>query len=79
MTNECWAAQFDAMVHPLHRVARVVLPQMIQRRAGKIVVIGSANGLRGRALRLLCFWPDRRAISSWVRYSLSQVVGKHRE
>jgi 2-keto-3-deoxy-L-fuconate dehydrogenase len=46
-----WAAQFDAMVHPLHRLVRAVLPQMIERRSGKIVVIGSANALRGTAPR----------------------------
>lgn len=46
-----WEAQFEAMVHPLHRLVRAVLPQMIERRAGKIVVIGSANALRGSTPR----------------------------
>jgi 2-keto-3-deoxy-L-fuconate dehydrogenase len=35
------------MVHPLHRLTRAVLPQMRERRAGKIVVYGSAVALRG--------------------------------
>ncbi|MFM8746094.1 MAG: SDR family oxidoreductase [Aestuariivirga sp.] len=48
-TDRQWAMQFEALVHPLHRLVRAVLPQMIKRRAGKIVVIGSANGLRGSA------------------------------
>lgn len=50
-TDALWAAQFDAMVHPLHRLIRAVLPQMIERRSGKIVVIGSANALRGSSPR----------------------------
>lgn len=50
-TDALWEAQFEATVHPLHRLVRSVLPQMISRRSGKIVVIGSANGLRGTAPR----------------------------
>lgn len=41
-----WAKAFDVMVHPLHRLFRSVLPQMYQRERGKIVVIGSATGLK---------------------------------
>ncbi|MFW8745277.1 SDR family NAD(P)-dependent oxidoreductase [Mesorhizobium japonicum] len=40
-------AMYEAMVFPLHRLVRAVLPQMIERRRGKIVVMGSASGLRG--------------------------------
>jgi 2-keto-3-deoxy-L-fuconate dehydrogenase len=46
-----WDAMFDVMVHPTHRLVRAVLPQMLERRAGKIVVMGSANALRGTAVR----------------------------
>ena len=46
-----WQSMFDEMVHPLHRLVRAVLPQMIERRSGKIVVMGSANALRGTAVR----------------------------
>ena len=38
---------YEAMVDPLHRLVRAVLPQMIERRSGKIVVMGSASGLKG--------------------------------
>jgi len=38
---------FDMMAHPLHRLTRAVLPQMIERRRGKIIVYGSAVALRG--------------------------------
>jgi 2-keto-3-deoxy-L-fuconate dehydrogenase len=42
-----WANVFDTMVHPLHRLVRAVVPQMRERRAGKIVVYGSAVALKG--------------------------------
>lgn len=42
-----WGAVFDALVTPLPRLVRAVLPQMIERRAGKILVMGSASALRG--------------------------------
>lgn len=42
-----WANAFDVMVHPLHRLTRAVLPQMYARKAGKIVVYGSAVALKG--------------------------------
>ncbi len=38
---------FAALVDPLPRLVRAVLPQMIERRAGRILVIGSASALRG--------------------------------
>ncbi len=42
-----WRQVFAALVDPLPRLARAVLPQMIERRAGKILVMGSASALRG--------------------------------
>lgn len=38
---------YEAMVFPLHRLVKAVLPQMIERRKGKIVVVGSASALKG--------------------------------
>ena len=46
MDDDTWAEMFDVMVHPLHRLTRAVLPQMYERRAGKIVVFGSATGVK---------------------------------
>ena len=44
--DEQWMAMFDALVHPLMRFVRAVLPQMIERRSGKIIVVTSAAPLR---------------------------------
>ena len=46
-TDREWRDTFAALVDPLPRLVRAVLPQMIERRAGKIVVMGSAAALRG--------------------------------
>jgi len=47
LDDAAWQQAFDMMVHPLHRLSRAVLPQMRQRRMGKIVVYGSAAALKG--------------------------------
>lgn len=47
VTDSEWDDVFAALVHPLPRLARAVLPQMVARSSGKIIVIGSASALRG--------------------------------
>ena len=42
-----WRGTFAALVDPLPRLARAALPAMVARRAGKILVMGSASALRG--------------------------------
>jgi 2-keto-3-deoxy-L-fuconate dehydrogenase len=42
-----WQTVFRHLVDPLPRLVRAVLPQMIERRSGKILLIGSAAALRG--------------------------------
>jgi NAD(P)-dependent dehydrogenase (short-subunit alcohol dehydrogenase family) len=42
-----WRLVFSQLVDPLPRLVRSVLPQMIARRSGKILVLGSASALRG--------------------------------
>lgn len=42
-----WNDTFAALVHPLARLCGAVMPSMIERRAGKILVMGSASALRG--------------------------------
>jgi 2-keto-3-deoxy-L-fuconate dehydrogenase len=47
VTDAEWREVFAHLVDPLPRLLGAVLPQMIARRAGKIVVMGSASALRG--------------------------------
>ena len=42
-----WSATFSAVVDPMPRLCTAVLPQMIERQGGKILVMGSASALRG--------------------------------
>ena len=48
VSEEEWNDTFAALVHPLPRLFQAVLPSMIERRTGKILVMGSASALRGR-------------------------------
>ena len=42
-----WREVFAALVDPLPRLVRSVVPGMVARRSGKVLVIGSASALRG--------------------------------
>lgn len=42
-----WRKVFAALVDPLPRLVRAVMPGMLSRGGGKILLIGSAAGLRG--------------------------------
>ena len=47
VSEEEWRNTFAALVDPLPRLFGAVLPAMIARRTGKILVMGSASALRG--------------------------------
>jgi len=47
VTDTEWSSVFRTMVDPLHWLTRAVLPQMVARKRGKILVMGSASALRG--------------------------------
>jgi 2-keto-3-deoxy-L-fuconate dehydrogenase len=47
VTEAEWREVFATLVDPLPRLMNAVLPSMISRRSGKVLVIGSASGLRG--------------------------------
>lgn len=47
VTEDEWRTVFATLVDPLPRLCRAVLPRMIERRRGKILVMGSASALRG--------------------------------
>jgi NAD(P)-dependent dehydrogenase (short-subunit alcohol dehydrogenase family) len=46
VNDDEWRSVFNAMVDPLPRFARALLPQMLARGSGKILLIGSASALR---------------------------------
>ena len=47
VTDAEWREVFAALVDPLPRLLAAVLPAMTSRKAGKVLVIGSASALRG--------------------------------
>ncbi len=47
VTDDEWREAFAVMVDPLPRLVRAVVPGMIARGHGKIIVMGSASALRG--------------------------------
>ena len=61
-----WHTAFDVMVHPLHQLCRAVLPQMYKRGEGKIVVFGSATGLRAQD-GVIAYCSARAAQVGYVR------------
>lgn len=48
-SDDEWRDAFARMVDPLQRLVRAVLPQMLARGSGKIILMGSASALRGMA------------------------------
>lgn len=47
VSQQEWRDTFAALVDPLPRLCQAVLPSMVARRSGKILVMGSASALRG--------------------------------
>ena len=70
-----WRDTFAALVDPLPRLVRAALPQMIARRSGKILVIGSASALRG-SKRTSTYSAARGAQLAYVQ-SVGVEVAQH--
>ena len=70
-----WEHMFNVMVHPLHRLCRAVLPQMYERQAGKVVVYGSATGLKALE-RFAAYSTARTAQMGYVR-TVGLEAAKH--
>ena len=66
VTEDEWRSTFAALVDPLPRLMRAVLPPMIERRAGKVLVLGSASALRGMK-RFSTYCAARGAQMSYVQ------------
>ena len=75
LSDEDFSATFDLMVHPLHGLTRAVLPQMIARRAGKVVVYGSASALKG--MKTLAAYSAARAAQVGYVQSVGVEVACH--
>ena len=75
VTDKEWDEVFAALVHPLPRLTRAVLPQMISRSSGKVIVIGSASALRGMR-RTSTYSAARGAQIAYVQ-ALGVEVAKH--
>lgn len=75
LEDDAWHRTFDVMVHPLHRLCRALLPQMIERQQGKIVVYGSATALKG--LRTVTAYSAARAAQVGYVQSLGVEVAPH--
>ena len=75
LTDKDWNTAFDVMVHPLHRLSRAVIPQMVERQAGKIIVYGSASALKG--MRTLAAYSAARAAQVGYVQSLGVELAPH--
>ena len=72
-TDDEWRHVFSHLVDPLPRLVRAVLPQMIERRAGKILLMGSAAALRGQK-RASSYSAARGAQLAWVQAAGVEVA-----
>lgn len=75
VSDDEWRSVFAHLVDPLPRLVRAVLPQMIERQAGKIVVMGSASALRGMK-RYSTYCAARGAQVSYVQ-AVGAEVARH--
>ena len=73
MPEDTWQAMFDIMVHPLHRLTKAVLPQMVERQKGKILVYGSATGVKGMA-GITAYSSARHAQVGYVRSTGAEIA-----
>ena len=75
LADEDWHSTVNMMVHPLHQLCQAVVPQMIERQAGKIVVFGSATALKGMPT-VTAYSAARAAQAGYVR-SLGVEIARH--
>lgn len=73
VTDDEWRHVFAHIVDPLPGIGRAALPQMTKRRAGKIVVMGSATAFRGQK-RTSTYSAARGAQVAWVRAVGTEVA-----
>ena len=75
VSDDEWNGVFAALVDPLPRLFRAVLPAMIARRSGRILVMGSASALRGMK-RASTYSAARGAQIAWAQ-AVGVEVARH--
>jgi 2-keto-3-deoxy-L-fuconate dehydrogenase len=66
----------NAIFYPFHRLIRAVLPQMMERKRGKIVLVGSSAGVKGRKGGVALYGAARGAQLAYMR-NLALEVAPH--
>src|SRR5262249_29569996 len=66
-TPQAWRATFDANLHSLYYLARVVVPGMRARRWGRIVAFGLARAERRAAPAVVAYHVAKVAVLALVR------------
>jgi 2-keto-3-deoxy-L-fuconate dehydrogenase len=64
----------SSIFYPMHRMIRAVLPQMLERKSGKIVVTGSVNAIKGRAGGVTLYSAARGAQIAYMRNLAAEVA-----
>ena len=75
LEDDDWRTPFAMLIDPLHFLTQAVLPQMIERRQGKIVVYGSATALRG--LKTVAAYSAARAAQVGYVQAVGVEVAPH--
>ena len=73
VSDEEWRFVFSHLVDPLPKLMRAILPQMIERQSGKIVVMGSATAFRGQR-RTSTYSAARGAQVAYVRAAGAEIA-----
>ena len=73
VSDEEWRYVFNHLVDPLPKLMRAILPQMIERKSGKIVVMGSATAFRGQR-RTSTYSAARGAQVAYVRAAGAEIA-----
>ena len=68
------ARLMEAIFYPLHRLLRAVLPQMLDRKQGKVVVVGSTAGIKGRRGGVALYGAARGAQHAYMRNVAHEVA-----
>lgn len=76
VSDDEWRDTFADMVDPLPRLCRAALPDMIEREAGKILLMGSASALRGMK-RASTYSAARGAQLAYVQALGVEVAGQN--